>query len=177
MLVLLGAVLVAIAATALTITGKTETTALPEAAVKQEKVNMVTAYVAGAVQRPGVVTLPAGERIITAVERCGGVLPNADIKAVNMAEPVQDGMKIIIPELVGESTATATAKGFPADKISINRAGERELDTLPGIGPAMAKRIIDYRNEKGAFQRLEDLKKVRGIGEAKYERLKDKICL
>ena len=61
--------------------------------------------------------------------------------------------------------------------VNINTAGEKELDSLPGIGPAMAKRIIEYREKEGGFQSLEDLRKVKGIGEAKFNKLKDKICL
>ena len=67
--------------------------------------------------------------------------------------------------------------GTDEEKVNINTADEKELDTLPGIGPAMAQRIIEYRETEGAFQSIEDIKKIRGIGEAKFAKLKDKICI
>ena len=131
-------------------------------------------YVSGAVNLPGVVQLNSGARVMDAVKACGGLLPSADADKVNMAQVLKDGAQIIVPEKTAAPAGTLLqAEG----RISINTADEKALDSLPGIGPAMAKRIIEYRQQQGAFTQLEDLKKVRGLGPAKYEKLKDKITL
>ena len=137
---------------------------------------MVTVYVSGGVNVPGVVSLAEGARVSDAVNACGGVLPTADTAAVNMAQVLQDGMQIRVPLVSGgggQEAAQTSADG----KVNINTADAKTLDELPGIGPAMAQRIIDYRQQKGAFQNIEDIKKVRGIGEAKYEKMTDRLSL
>ena len=158
-----------------------------DAAVRQEKSQetTVTVYVTGAVNRPGVASLPEGSRVADAVNMCGGVLPTAAADGVNMAQPLKDGMQIRVPEKAPAGAAGAAPAGASAAAsvaaanglVNINTADEKALDTLPGIGPAMAKRIIEYRQTQGSFQQLEDIKKVKGIGDAKYEKLKDKITL
>ncbi len=145
----------------------------------------IVVYVVGAVNRPGVVTLDANARAADAVNACGGVLPTADVEHVNMAQMLKDGQQLRVPEKAGTDAAQGEAqgkgaaeKGKSADgKININTADEKALDELPGVGPAMAKRIIEYRQSEGMFQSPEDLKKVRGIGEAKFEKMKDKITI
>ena len=145
----------------------------------------IVVYVVGAVNRPGVVTLDANTRAADAVNACGGVLPTADVEHVNMAQMLKDGQQLRVPEKAGTDAAQgetqgkgAAEKGKSADgKININTADEKALDELPGVGPAMAKRIIEYRQSEGMFQSPEDLKKVRGIGEAKFEKMKDKITI
>jgi len=158
-----------------------ETTALPleRAEALPEAAAAITVYVSGAVVRPGVVTLADGARIEQAVTACGGVLPTADMGAVNLAQLLKDGMQVRVPEKAGQGSASAVAAQTAGkdDRVNINTADEKALDTLPGIGPAMAKRIVEYRTTNGAFQSLEELKKVRGIGEAKYEKLKDRVAL
>lgn len=139
-------------------------------------------YVSGAVNRPGLVGLPAGSRAADAVNACGGLLPTADEKAVNLAQPLKDGVQLRIPEkgAAGSNAGSAAANGAAgaADgRVNINTADEKALDTLPGIGPAMARRILDYRQTNGSFQSIEELKKVKGIGEAKFAKLKDKVSL
>lgn len=136
----------------------------------------VTVYVTGAVEHPGVVTLTEGARVEQAVAACGGVLPTADVEAINLAKPLQDGVQIRVPEKAGLGGGMA-AEAAKSGRVNINTADEKALDVLPGIGPAMAKRIIEYRMEHGAFQAPEDIKKVRGIGDAKYEKLKDQIVI
>lgn len=155
----------------------------------------IAVYVSGAVNKPGVVTLPAGSRAVDAVNACGGVLPTADPDKINMAQELKDGEQLRVPERAQVATAsgatgaaatgTATAgsasgatSASPAGGlVNINTASEQELDTLPGIGPAMAKRIIEYRTTEGGFKKLEDIKNIKGIGDAKYNKLKDKICI
>ena len=154
---------------------------------KSSSVNEITVYVCGAVNKPGVISLAENARIIDAVKICGGTLPIADLTKINMAQPLKDGMQIIVPEKIVnlqnntqneiKSIDHKVAKSNSSDKININTADQSELDQLPGIGPAMAQAIIDYRNNEGSFQSLEDLMKVRGIGEAKFNKLKDKATI
>lgn len=158
------------------------------APVQEAQVKEIVVYVAGAVNRPGVVQLAEGARAKDAVDACGGFLPTADTNGVNLAQKLKDGMQVTVPEKSPQGTAvqgaaaadgaqTRTAKPLPDGMVNINTADEKELDKLPGIGPAMAKRIVEYRMENGAFQAPEEIKRVKGIGDAKYEKMKDKIAL
>lgn len=143
----------------------------------------ITVYVTGAVNQPGIVTVPEEARVADAVNACGGVLPTAALDQVNMAQKLKDGQQVRVPEKSADAAAAAGGagnqeKGTDASgRVNINLADEKTLDSLPGIGPAMAKRIIDYRNTEGMFQSPEDLKKIKGIGDAKFEKLKDKITV
>ena len=146
----------------------------------------LTVYVTGAVNRPGIVDVPMESRVADAVNACGGALPTADMEAVNMAQKLKDGQQVRIPEKnmaqpqetvpVG-GAGDGKASSHPDQLVNINTADEKTLDSLPGIGPAMAKRIIEYRNTEGMFQSTEDLKKIKGIGAAKYEKLKDRVTV
>ena len=158
------------------------------APVQEAQVKEIVVYVAGAVNRPGVVQLAEGARAKDAVDACGGFLPTADTNGVNLAQKLKDGMQVTVPEKSPQGTAvqgaaaadgaqTRTAKPLPDGMVNINTADEKELDKLPGIGPAMAKRSVEYRMENGAFQAPEEIKRVKGIGDAKYEKMKDKIAL
>ena len=151
------------------------------APVQEAQVKEIVVYVAGAVNRPGVVQLAEGARAKDAVDACGGFLPTADTNGVNLAQKLKDGMQITVPEKSPQGTAggaqAGAAKPLPDGMVNINTADEKELDKLPGIGPAMAKRIVEYRTENGAFQAPEEIKRVKGIGDAKYEKMKDKIAL
>ena len=143
----------------------------------------ITVYVTGAVNKPGLVKVPEGARAADAVNACGGLLPTADGEKINMAQSLKDGQQLKVPEKTGtngktDSGKTDKSKGADSgEKVNINTADEKALDTLPGVGPAMAKRIIEYRETEGAFQSIEDIKKIRGIGEAKFAKMKDKICI
>ena len=145
-------------------------------------------YVSGMVGHPGVLKVNAGARAIDVVNTAGGLLQGADVTKINLAQPVKDGMQIHIPGRPQEPVAAAN--GYPATpvaqaaakpaspqqaKININTADAAELDKLPGVGPALAGRIIEYRNANGPFKAGEELKKVKGLGESKYEKLKEKI--
>ena len=155
-----------------------------EMSVKESE---IVVYGAGAVNRPGVVRLAEGARAQDAVDACGGFLPTADTNGVNLAQKLKDGVQVTVPEKApvaaegraaqGAPTASGAARSLPDGMVNINTADEKELDKLPGIGPAMAKRIIEYRTENGAFQSPEEIKRVKGIGDAKYEKMKDKIVL
>ena len=145
----------------------------------------ITVYVTGAVNHPGVVTLKEGARIGDAVNSCGGVLPTGDAERINMAQVLKDGQKIQVPEKAQAAKAATADKsksakaGSPGEGalVNINTADLQALDALPGIGPSTAQKIIDYRETEGAFQDIADLKKIKGIGESKFAKLKDKICI
>ena len=128
-----------------------------------------------------------GMRVADAVNKCGGVLPTADTNSINMAQVLKDGMEVKIPaKLVtsqntnGNINKTSEAGGAVVQGnslVNINQADNKTLETLPGIGPAMAQRIIDFRKENGSFQSVDDLQKVKGIGKAKFAKIKDKVTV
>ncbi len=133
--------------------------------------------IAGEVIKPGVYKLRRGMRINDGLAAAGGLSAGADRewveKSLNRAELVYDGLKIYIPKQ-GEVMASVAEAG---GKISINRSGLEELNKLTGIGPALAQRIIDYREKMGGFKNVEEIKAVSGIGEKMYEKIKDEISL
>lgn len=157
------------------------------APVTQEQPKKVVVYVTGAVKNPGVYTLEDGMRVKDAIDLAGGVLPEADLLRLNLAQKLHDEDKLYVPkigEIMSESQtqqSTAGASGTAGitslsdGKININTAGLSELDTLPGIGPATAQKIIDYRTQNGPFKSIDDIKNVSGIGDKKFEQIKDKI--
>lgn len=131
-------------------------------------------YVTGAVAKPGLYSFSDAVRAGEAVAAAGNVVAYGDVSAVNLAEPVVDGQHIHIPyDVSGAPNGSVEDDGL----ISINQADEKKLTDLPGIGPSMAKRIIEYRQEKGAFTAIEELQQVKGIGPAKFKDLQDKVKL
>lgn len=162
-------------------------------------------HISGAVKSPGVYQLPANSRIFQAVDLAGGLTSRADHTAINLAEPLHDSAHIHIPEIVRNSqpkaqTSTPAPAQAPAAKqtlyiegttgkkssskastgsvkVDINNATAKELEQLNGIGPAIAKRIVDYRNSNGRFNTPEDLINVKGIGAAKLEKMRSQILI
>ena len=141
--------------------------------------------VGGEVRNPGVVELETGARVYQAIAQAGGVTAEADLAPVNQAMVLSDGDKIYIPkyEETTQSQASAhmgasfiTNSTQVSGKININSATLQELQTLSGIGPVTAQKIIDYRNENGKFVELHHLMDVPGIGEKTFDSLKDSIC-
>ena len=104
-------------------------------------------------------------------------MPTADSSSVNMAKKLEDGAQVNVRTQANAAPAAAQAAKGNDGRININTADEKALDELPGVGPATAKRIIEYREANGPFAAPEDLKKVRGIGDAKFEKMKDKIAI
>lgn len=166
-----------------------------EIEVKEEKNNeeKVVVHVIGEVNNPGVVTLPEGSRIIDAINKAGGKTEEADLSKINLAFIVEDGTQIYIPRInenLNEINLISDGAGIGVIindsnleenelevKVNINTANKEKLETLPGIGETTAQKIIDYREANGKFKTIEDIKNVSGIGEAKYESLKDKITV
>lgn len=139
--------------------------------------------VEGAVNAPGLYMLAADSRVGEAIEAAGGFAADAQPGATNLAQKLSDGEQVFVPtveETQGATNAAAKA-AMPSSKqdgkININTASAEELQELSGVGPALSGRIIDYRESKGRFSSIEDLKEVSGIGETRFENLKDKICV
>lgn len=136
-------------------------------------------HAAGAVVHPGVVEVPAGARVSDVVTAAGGATAEADLDAINLAALVTDAERVYIPRH-GEAVSAAIGAGGAASSgastessiVNINQADQTQLETLPGVGPATAKSIIDYRTQHGPFAAVDDLLNVRGIGPAKLEQIK-----
>lgn len=137
----------------------------------------LTVHVVGAVSNPGVYTLEEGKRIDDAV-KLAGPTEKADLSLINLAALLQDGKQIYVPEK-GEQPVNQGSPPLsnPRGMININTAGAAELDLIPGIGPALARRIIEYRENSGPFGKIEDIVKVTGIGPAMFEKMKDRITV
>lgn len=133
----------------------------------------ITVHVAGLVSRPGLVELSEGSRVADAIAAAGGLLPGARAEAINLAAPLSDGQQIVVPGAQNDGPATPgrTTNG----KVHLNQASASELDSLPGVGPVIAERIVTYREEHGPFESIEDLLDVPGIGEAKLADLRDQV--
>lgn len=169
--------------------------------------NKIVIYIIGEVKQEGVYELDENSRISDAIEKAGGTKENADLSQINLAYKIEDGMRIYIPkkgELVqdkekiedktqeivtGKSTditnttsvntnlSTNKKSKTDIEKINLNKATQTELETLPGIGPSTAEKIIAYRKENGNFKNIEDIMNVNGIGESKYNKIKDLISV
>lgn len=133
-------------------------------------------HITGAVENPGVLKLPGGARLIDAIEKLGGLTEDADTDSVNLAAVLKDEDKIHIYTRE-EVTLNETGPSGIAGKVNINTAGLEELKTLPGVGDAIGKGIITYREKNGGFRALEELKEVDRIGDKVYDKLKDAIIL
>jgi competence protein ComEA len=133
----------------------------------------VVVSVVGLVARPGLVTVPNGSRVADAVTAAGGLLPDADPASVNMAAVVADGQQVAIgvPGVAAAGAGSASSATAGAGPVDLNTATVAELDALPGIGPVLAQRIIDYRSQQGRFTSVDQLDDVPGIGPALYGRL------
>jgi competence protein ComEA len=139
----------------------------------------VVVAVAGKVRRPGLVRLPPGSRVADAIEAAGGVLPGTDMATVNLARKVVDGELIVVgvptpAAPAGDGSAGPAASG---GKVNLNTATLAQLDTLPGVGQVLAQRILDYRTSHGGFRSVSDLRQVDGIGDSRFEQLKDLVTV
>ena len=134
-------------------------------------------HVAGAVRRPGLYRVPDGARVAVALERAGGPTRTAELAAVNLAAPVEDGQQVVVPARgTAAPGGTATgAPGAPGAQLSLATATADELDSLDGIGPTLAERILAFRDEHGGFRSIDQLREVDGIGEKRFEALKEAL--
>ena len=163
---------------------------------EKQSYETIVVHITGEVKKEGVIYLEKGARIIDAIKEAGGETKQADLSQVNLAYVLQDGQKLYIPnknekiseyiieesgQSVGESKSSAGLSGNKEEgknvKVNINTATLEELDNLPGIGPSLAERIIEYREENGNFKTIEDIQNVKGIGESKFNDIKEKIIV
>ena len=165
-----------------------------EAAEERKKDNKIKVHISGAVNKEGIIELEEESRIADAIEKAGGLKENANIDEINLAYKLEDGIKVYIPtkeekektliennnyitkssDIQVEENKNGTTK---PSKVNINTATQTELETLPGIGPSTALKIIQYREENGKFKKIEEIQKVNGIGENKFKNIKDLICI
>ena len=160
---------------------------LNEVKGETEEIEKIKVYVTGEVKRPGVIELNSGARIEDAIKIAGGITEFADLSKVNLAYCLEDEQKLYIPNINekheseyitienGEDILETT--NSKNSKVNINTSGIEELCTLSGVGEALAQRIIDYRTQNGKFKTIEDLKNVSGIGEKKFESLKEYVTI
>lgn len=135
-------------------------------------------HVDGAVARPGVYGLPEGARVGDAVDAAGGLAEGADTTALNLAAPLSDGQKVLVPvEGKADGAGAQEGSGAVAGLVNLNTAGVEELDELPGVGEATARAIVEDRELNGPFSAPEDLMRVSGIGEKKFARLEGMVCV
>ena len=134
-------------------------------------------HVTGAVRRPGVYRLPSWARLDLAVKRAGGPSRGADLQGINLAAKIADGQQVVVPRRgAGAAVAASTAaSGGSSGPISLNTATPEQLDSLEGVGPATAQKILEFRKQHGGFRSVDDLKQITGIGPKKFAALKDKV--
>ena len=139
--------------------------------IQAEQGPELVVHVVGAVHRPGLYRLGPGSRVADAVTRAGGATRRADVSLVNLAAPLADGIQVVVPvkAAAGQPTAGTAAEG----PVHLNIATLEQLDTLPGVGPVTAQKILDYRQKNGAFSSLDELDAIPGIGPARIEQLRD----
>lgn len=150
----------------------------------------IIVHITGQVKNAGIYELPENARIADAIKAAGGETKNANLNKVNLAFILSDGQKIYIPSknenevneyITSESGDNVIVedniKGGKSKKVNINNATQEQLEELPGIGPSIAKKIIEYKNQIGKFTSVEQLMEVSGIGEAKYEKIKDYVAV
>lgn len=153
----------------------------------------IVIHVTGSVKKPGIVRLKEGSRIEDAIDAAGGLTENADITKVNLAYILEDGTKIKIPCVTDENIEEEeilsqdsgenvvekenTSLNSKEKNVNINKASVSELQSLPGIGASLAERIVEYRKQNGRFSSIEDIKNVNGIGDSKFENIRDLIVV
>lgn len=179
LIVLLSAVVIA---ASFFIFSESEVETPPTESVETTK-NEIAVYVSGQVKTPAVITLEDDGRLrlVDAVNAAGGMTELADTAAINLAEPLSDGQHIHVPtkeiffrDIPAQSNDT---NANSSNMININTADAKELEKIKGIGPALAGRIIEYRESNGAFKSIEEIKKVRGIGDKTFEKMRDEITV
>ena len=168
---------------------------------ENENDTKIFVHVTGAVKKEGIVEIKEEGRIADAVEAANGFTEEADISQINLAYKLEDGQKIYIPSIKDEKIKDeekvlekeyvtdeagddiiledeiSKVKNKKEGQININTAMQEELEEIPGVGESTAKRIIEYRKNNGKFKEIEDIKNVSGIGDSKFENMREKICV
>jgi len=141
---------------------------------------MVVVHVAGWVAEPGLVSVPAGSRVGDAIAAAGGWLPGVKADALNLARPIADGDQVLVPgptDAGGQEPSATTFDGRVDGMVDLNAASASVLESLPGVGPVLAERIVAHREANGQFEAIEDLLDVSGIGEAKLALIRDHVTV
>jgi len=141
--------------------------------IQETVTSEVSVNVAGKVANPGVYKLPMGSRVVDAIALAGNQLKGVDISDINLARVLVDGEQILVGTPPAAAAKKAAAKISTSNPLDLNRATAAQLDTLPGIGPVTAQRILDYRNKVGRIKSVDELKKISGLGGAKFEEIKN----
>lgn len=151
-------------------------------------IDYIYVHIIGEIKSPGLIKLKDGARIVDAIDAAGGITENADLNKVNLAFILNDGCKLRIPK-VGEENETIVSMGddynvvqeginvASGGKININTATQAQLETVTGIGPSTAAKIIEYRKQNGKFSKIDDIKNISGIGEEKFNNIKNQITI
>ena len=146
----------------------------------EDQQEWMAVHVAGRVVHPGLVRVGASARVGDAIMAAGGALPDARLGEINLAAPVEDGGRVVVP---GPRTGWGVDEAWDGsgqelpDRVNVNRASAQELEEVPGLGPVLARRIVDYRESHGPFREVEDLLDVSGIGEKKLAGLREYVAL
>jgi len=170
---------------------------IKENIISEIDVESIIIHITGAITNPGIIELPINSRIADAVNTAGGFTTDANINSINLAYKLEDGQKIYIPYI--NDTANYTINNYISydsgnnviiednsysnnryednELININTATQTELETIPGIGPSTALKIIEYRSQNGKFNSIEELKNINGIGDSKFENIKNYITI
>lgn len=175
-LLLLAGLIAAVVVSLLGASGQTREIAQPSPVATEVTGAVVYVHVLGEVQSPGVYQLRDGDRVIDAIAAAGGFTAVADQQGVNLARFVSDGEQIAVPAQ-GAAPSAAPAPGAPGGKVNLNTATSAELETLPRVGPAMAERIIAWRDANGRFTSVDDLLGVTGIGDKTFEALRELVTV
>jgi competence protein ComEA len=153
----------------------------PRIEVAESGGGRVVVHVAGAVRDPGVYRLRSGSRVDDAVQRAGGAKRRADLGGLNLAAQLEDGRQVLVPERAAAggaaSTGGAAAATAPGQPVNLNTATLEQLDTLSGIGPLTAQKILDVREEQGGFSSIEELGEIPGIGDVRLASLREEVTL
>lgn len=153
----------------------TATPLLTAPAVPAPAPRTVAVDVEGAVRRPGLYHLPTGTRTADAIARAGGVTRRADKTLVNLAAPLTDGEQVLVPRVGGVSARAGAAASSPTAPVDLNSATVEQLDTLPGVGPVTAQKIVEYRQEHGPFTSVDQLDAIAGIGPTRIDNLRGHV--
>jgi competence protein ComEA len=158
----------------------------PSVSIAPARDASVVVHVVGAVRRPGVYRLRLGQRVQEAIRRAGGAQGGADLQAINLAAKVADGQQVVVPKRgalaagVGAAAGAAAPGGAgaaPSAPVNLNSATAEQLDTLDGVGPATARKILEYRTQHGGFSSVDDLDQIAGIGPTKLAALKPQVTV
>ena len=173
-LLILGTLII-VSSSLIVVSGNSHEVVAPPVVAVQIAAPEIFVDVTGAVTKPGVYTLAANSRVIDAIKAAGDSAPGADLSTINLARVLSDGEQIYVDETIINSAGKRISKTVHSGPINVNRATAAQLDSLDGIGPVIAKRIIEYRKVNGPFATVEDLQKVSGIGTAKFAIIKSKL--